>query len=250
MRVSGNSMAALGALAIAFTGFQAGVVTPARAQEPVPPGLEAPDAPEVPAADSAEDNLEILTKGPVHEAFAELILFEPQEGLVVTKAPPADVEEIPPETKPDGRDVQWIPGYWAWDDERDDFLWISGVYRVPPKGRHWVPGSWSEVDGGYRWTSGFWMSDETQDVSYLPEPPASLENGPTSEAPSEDYFWVPGCWEYQQDDYAWRPGYWSEGHADWVWIPSHYCYHQRGAVYVNGYWDYRRRRSSCIFTAS
>lgn len=33
---------------------------------------------------------------------------------------------LPPDQKPEGDDVAWIPGYWAWDDERNDFLWVSG----------------------------------------------------------------------------------------------------------------------------
>ena len=42
------------------------------------------------------------------------------------------VPELPPANKPDGPDVQWVPGYWAWDDERQDFIWVSGFWRVPP----------------------------------------------------------------------------------------------------------------------
>ena len=53
-----------------------------------------------------------------------------------------------PPRSPQGADVEWIPGYWAWDDERNDYLWISGIWRDIPPGRQWVPGYWSQVDGG------------------------------------------------------------------------------------------------------
>ena len=53
--------------------------------------------------------------------------------LIVAPAAPAEppepIEELPPEYRPDGDNVRWIPGYWAWDDERQDFLWISGLWR-------------------------------------------------------------------------------------------------------------------------
>ena len=44
---------------------------------------------------------------------------------MIPKQPPAPIEELPPEQKPEGDDVQWVPGYWAWDDNRNDFLWIK-----------------------------------------------------------------------------------------------------------------------------
>ena len=36
----------------------------------------------------AEDGVEVLTRGPVHEAFAETISFDPEPGVVVSKAAP------------------------------------------------------------------------------------------------------------------------------------------------------------------
>ena len=78
-----------------------------------------------------EQDAEVLTRGPVHEAFAGVITSNPEPGAVVPKAPPAAIEEVPPDEKPEGDNVAWIPGYWAWDDERTDFLWVSGVWRAP-----------------------------------------------------------------------------------------------------------------------
>jgi hypothetical protein len=74
--------------------------------------------------------VEVLTRGPVHEAFAETVTFDPEAGIVVTKAPAASIEELPPEQRPEGTNVEWIPGYWAWDDEHNDFLWVSGGCRT------------------------------------------------------------------------------------------------------------------------
>src|SRR5262245_12006256 len=73
-----------------------------------------------PAATNAPGQ-EVQTRGPVHEAFAGIVAFNPTPGIVVTKAPPQPIEEIPPQEKPQGDNVTWIPGYWGWDDDRSDF---------------------------------------------------------------------------------------------------------------------------------
>src|SRR5437588_3207778 len=86
----------------------------------------------------APDGVEVLARGPVHEAFAQPPdAGQPEAGPVVPGQPPAPVEELPPEQRPEGEDVQWVPGYWQWDAERGEFLWVSGSWREPPPGRQW-----------------------------------------------------------------------------------------------------------------
>ncbi|TWT85984.1 hypothetical protein Pla123a_07920 [Posidoniimonas polymericola] len=195
--------------------------------------------PDSPGAPTPGDAPQVLDHGPVHEAFADPLRFDASdEPITINQQPPEPVNELPPEYKPEGDNVEWIPGYWMWDDTRDDFIWVSGVYRNLPPGQTWVVGYWSQADRGYTWTPGFWTSAEQRNVQYLPYPPESLEEGPTSEAPGENYFWIPGCWQYRSNDYAWQAGYWYQGNQNWVWTPSHYYYTRRGAIYVNGYWDY------------
>src|SRR5579872_2171564 len=100
--------------------------------------------------------MEVEARGPVHEAFAQPTTGQPAQGPVITKQPPAPVDEVPPDQKPEGDNVQWIPGYWAWDDDTTDFIWVSGCWRIPPPGQRWMPGHWQEVDSGWIWVSGFW----------------------------------------------------------------------------------------------
>src|SRR5436305_945434 len=88
------------------------------------------------------EGVEVQARGPVHEAFGEPTNARGTPGPVVSKAPPAPVEEAPPQEKPEGDNVSWIPGYWSWDDEAADFLWVSGFWREEPPGRDWVPGEW------------------------------------------------------------------------------------------------------------
>ncbi len=185
-----------------------------------------------------EQGIEVLTRGPVHEAFAGVVVFNPEPGVVVPKSPPNIIEEVPPEEKPEGSNVTWIPGYWAWDDERNDFLWVSGVWRALPPGRQWVTGYWAKSGTGFQWTSGYWADAKVTQTTYLPAPPATLETGPNIAAPSPDYYWAPGCWVWYDYRYAWRPGYWVAGRPDWVWCPAYYSWTPRGYVFVDGYWDY------------
>lgn len=197
-------------------------------------------------ADAAQ-GMQVLTRGPVHEAFAETVTFDPEPGIVVSKAPPAAIEELPPSQKPEGANVAWIPGYWGWDDERSDFLWVSGVWRALPPVRQWVPGYWGQSAQGFQWTSGYWADAQASEVEYLPEPPATVEVGPNIAASSADQTWLPGCWVWQQGRYAWRPGFWASVQPDWVWIPAHYVWAPRGYVFVDGYWDYSIARRGVLF---
>ncbi|TWU29680.1 hypothetical protein [Bythopirellula polymerisocia] len=194
-------------------------------------------APPIPGQQNMLPDPEVLDQGPIHEAFAEPLAFEQEEAEVVTKQPPAPVQELPPDERPEGKNVEWIPGYFKFDRDRNDFVWVSGLWRDVPPGRTWIPGEWQEVDGGWQWVHGFW-SDADQELRLLPIPPASLEAGPSSPAPGDNYSWAPGCWNWQNTGYAWQAGFWYEAQPNWVWIPNHYSYTPTGCIYVNGYWDY------------
>lgn len=200
-----------------------------------------------PAPVAGEEGIQVQTRGQVHEAFAETVTFNPQPGIVAPKAPPAAIEELPPDQKPEGANVAWIPGYWGWDDERNDFLWVSGIWRALPPGRQWVAGYWGPSARGSQWTSGYWADAKASEVEYLPEPPATVEAGPNIAAPSPDNTWLPGCWVWQNRRYAWRPGYWAAVQPDWDWVPAHYVWAPRGYVFVDGYWDYSIARRGVLF---
>ena len=200
---------------------------------------------EDPQADDMD--AQVLTRGPVHEAFAGIVSYNPEPGVIITKTPPEAIEELPPEIRPAGDNISWIPGYWAWDDERSDFLWISGTWRALPPGRQWTTGYWGENGQGYQWTSGYWADSSQEETTYLPRPPVTVEAGPNTEAPSRDYGWTPGSWTWHQERYAWRPGYWAEGRSDWDWIPAQYVWTPRGYVFVDGYWDYSFDRRGVIY---
>ena len=219
----------------------------AQAQPPETAPAPKPSTQAPPPKPDGEDGVQVLTRGPVHEAFAEAVTFDPEPGVVVGEAPPDAVGEAPPDQRPDGDDVVWIPGYAAWDDERGDFLWVSGVWRSPPPGRQWVSGYWGRCGPGFQWTSGYWADAVAVEVEYLPEPPEAVESGPAGHPPSADHVWIPGLWVWRDSRYAWRPGYWVAAQADWDWVPCHYVWAPRGYVFVDGYWDYPAERRGVLF---
>ena len=206
-------------------------------------GRSAPaqDAPPPPAG------VTVQPRGPVHEAFARPSAT-PSASPVVPKEPPALINEITPDQKPDLQGVEWIPGYWAWDDEGKDFLWVSGTWRVPPPDRTWYPGSWAKVNGGWQWRSGFWGPTDPGGVRPLDAtPPASLENGPSSPAPTADSYYVPGRWVFRDGQWAWQPGAWTQNQGNMVYVPPTYQPTQNGSLYIPGYWDYPLEDRGLLF---
>src|SRR5437870_4613898 len=158
-----------------------------RAQEAQAPAGEPPPVP---------GGVEVLARGPVHEAFATLTAMA-MPTQAVPKRPPAALEELPPEEKPEG-DVIWVSGYWHYDDERKDFLWVSGIWRTPPPGKRWVAGYWRADGPQSHWVPGFWTAADkqviNQPISYLPEPPALPEVASPGAPPTPESFYAPGHW--------------------------------------------------------
>jgi hypothetical protein len=211
----------------------------------------APAAPtEQPDFDRAilkQQGIEVAPKGPIHEAFARPADLNPQPTPPVPKQPPPPIPEIPPEQKPQGDNIDWIPGYWAWDADKNDFLWVSGLYRNMPAGRRYIPGYWTQGEQGWQWVPGFLAPERQADTQYVPRPPASLENGPSVPAPDQNSFYSPGTWYYDGSQFAWRPGYWSPYQSGRIWVNSFYTWTPAGWVFVPGYWDYALADRGMLF---
>ncbi len=212
------------------------------------PGAWAQDVPPMPV-EELPAGAEVLTAGPVHEAFAEPVTMDAQAGTLVPRQPPASIEEAPPAERPAAAGVVWIPGYWAWSHARGDFIWISGCWRVAPPGMYWVPGYWAAVTGGWEWVAGFWAAaaQEPQEIQYLPAPPPAFETGPVGLAPTPDCIWTPGCWYWQDGRYIQRHGYWLIAHVGWIWTPAHYSWTPRGYVFNPAYWDHDMDARGVLF---
>jgi hypothetical protein len=181
--------------------------------------------------------VEVQARGPVHEAYAEPAQARPEPTPLVNRQPPEPIDEVPPDQKPEGDNVVWIPGYWSYDIDASDFLWVSGIWRVPPPGRVWVPGSWQQVQGGWHWVAGLWAEAGQDQLQYLPAPPPSVDEGPSMSAPEGGGTYAPGCWVFRASRYFWRPGFWVSYHPGWLWVNAHYVWTPAGYLFVEGYWD-------------
>jgi hypothetical protein len=193
--------------------------------------------PQIVFAQQNREDMTIEPRGPVHEGYAQPGDTILKPGLIVPQQPPEPIPEQPPDQRPEGDNVIWIPGYWAWDLDRKDFLWVSGFWRVPPPERKWVPGYWAKTEDGWQWISGFWADDRQNELYYQEPPPESLDYSPPTPRPDEESFYVPGCWVFRSERYVWRPGYWRAPRPGLVWCPAHYCYTPNGCLFVDGYWD-------------
>ena len=194
-----------------------------------------------------QKGVEVLTRGPIHEAFAEPLSVNPRPNPIIHQKPPATIEELPPDQKPEGTHIQWIPGYFAWDETGNDYIWISGLWRATPPGRQWMPGHWMAEGDGWQWVSGYWAVDGQAEVEYLPQPPTSIDMGPSAEAPDADSLYTPGIWVYHENRYMWRPGFWFRARPDWFYNPAGYTYSPAGYIYSEGYWDYPLERRGMLF---
>ena len=224
------------------------------AQQEVNPGQAPPSAPQPdtsvpPPQGAASDKVVELTRGPINQGFAEMTNMTPQPSPPVPKQPPAPIDEAPPDARPDNPESTWVPGYWSWDAESNNHIWVSGSWRVPPPGHRWIPGYWSETDGNYQWVSGFWTPEDVEEVTYLPPPPPYRdESVDVSEPPDADHFWVPGYWAYRTRSYEWQPGYWSRIVSGWMWVSAHYEWTPNGYVFIAGHWDYPLDQRGMLFT--
>ncbi|HEY2785680.1 MAG TPA: hypothetical protein VGJ05_11985 [Fimbriiglobus sp.] len=205
--------------------------------------LNAQDAQPLPSPKPVEPEpgVQVAEQGPIHEAFAQPGAAVRGKDMVAPKAPPPPVPELPPDTKPTGNDVKWVPGYWMWEDGKKDFTWVSGFWRDVPPGREWSAGEWKKQGNEYRYVPGFWKPTTMNQWRVdLPEPPKQLNADPNTPAPHQGMTWIPGSWVYNEGtgQYAWRSGYWADPPGNMVYQPDQYQETTYGFAYNPGYWDY------------
>src|SRR4051812_27594080 len=143
-----------------------------------------------------------LTEGPLHEAF--LSPAKDREPTRAPKAPPAPIVERPGIDRPDAA-AQWIDGYWDWDASKNDFLWVTGTWRVPPPGRFWVNSYWKRDDKGWYRVAGFWSDRQTDRVDYRKDgPPTDHPDDDPGPSPGDDYFYIPGHYAPDGNGVVWK----------------------------------------------
>jgi hypothetical protein len=188
-----------------------------------------------------EPGVRVAEQGPIHEAFAQPGAQVRGKDMVAPKAPPAPVPELPPETKPEGNDVRWVPGYWQWEESKQDFIWVSGFWRDVPPGRDWAAGEWKKSGDHYRYEPGYWKPATLSRWRIdLPEPPKPLNQEPNTPAPRQGMHWIPGGWVYNEaaGQYQWQSGQWADPPANMMYQPGQYRATDYGYAYTPPYWDY------------
>lgn len=180
----------------------------------------------------------VRLRGPLHEAFAAPLAGANEPGKIVEGRPGRPLEELPAVIKPSSPRAVWIPGYWGWDPYEREFIWVSGVWRMPPPGMRWVPGYWTEHNKGCRWVRGFWYSIKEARLHYMPSPPVERRQESPAPSTAADEFRVPGYWSNKQGEYHWTSDFAAPHKQGWVWIGSHWAWTPRGALFLPGYWDY------------
>ena len=76
-------------------------------------------------------------------------------GISVSFAPP----ELPVYEQPicPGEGYIWTPGYWAWDQDVDDYYWVPGTWVLAPEvGFLWTPGWWGWGGSAFIFHEGYW----------------------------------------------------------------------------------------------
>jgi hypothetical protein len=78
--------------------------------------------------------------------------------IYVDVAPPAPrYEQLPAR---EGYIV--TPGYYNYDTDRREHIWVKGDYQAQRRGEHWVAHEWRQENGRYRFNEGRWEKDKGQ----------------------------------------------------------------------------------------
>ncbi len=192
---------------------------------------------------------QIYEDGPVHEAY---VTASTENGVIlqaIALQPPAPiVENPPPQCHPD---TVWIPGYWAWEEKIDNFVWVSGVWRRPPTSHVWISGYWNQFDSGWAWVRGFWSSVPEHQLVYIQDKPHEPREEVIPQTPGPSYFWMPGYWDYHFDsrEYRWLSGRWGKLDPNWVYVPAYYLWRPNGFLYIPAYWDLPLQSRGCAYNA-
>lgn len=176
----------------------------------------------------------------IHEAFVSRIAdLTPQE--IIAKQPPTSKVETPPK-QPNAQTI-WIPGYWSWAKEKQDFVWICGVWRLPPPDHFWLSGFWRFEQGGWTWVRGAWLENKLKELpkdKYIATPPPASQNEEVGAPRSTDQFWSAGYWEYDRAStkFKWLSGSWQKFNPKWIFEAAHWIWRPEGYLFVPAYWDW------------
>ena len=204
----------------------------------------APRADDAPA--DAQPGVAVQSRGPIHEAFAQptgTCRLSPAPSFPSSRPTPS---RAPPDQKPDGDKCSGSPD-WSWDDETNDFIWVSGCWRVPPPGMRL--GAGPLAGGARRLASGQRLLGPDGPRAILPPPPPTLDRarhnrraeGTSIYTPDLD---LPGMRLRVAAGLLGRlPARVGVGARLLCWTPS-------GCLFIEGYWDHPLDQRGFLFSPS
>ncbi|MDB2614278.1 hypothetical protein N9Y92_03885 [Chlamydiales bacterium] len=186
-----------------------------------------------------------IEHGPIHEAFVEKLSGDIILEALPTQPPRNIIERVP---KQPNEKMIWIPGYWAFDEKGTDFIWVCGVWRLPPPTHDWQPGFWKKFDEGWVFLKGFWNQNAVGNMTYISKAPPENLNEKTGEAPANNTFWISGYWNWNGNEYQWLTGKWEKIDRDFVFVPAHYEWREEGYIFIPAYWDHSLEERGVAFS--
>ena len=54
--------------------------------------------------------------------------------------------------------AEWVRGYWRWDPQVRQHVWVPGRWMAARPGYRWVDGGWRHGRRGWIWTEGRWRA--------------------------------------------------------------------------------------------
>lgn len=186
-----------------------------------------------------------VADGPIHEAFVPAVTGVSALEAIPREPPPPIIEKIPASCDPD---AVWIKGYWDYDEDSDDFQWVGGCWRRPPRGHHWIDGFWYPIEQGFVWIRGFWSAVPEKQLVYIDEPPPDPVDEDAPNPQSANYFWLAGYWGYQPGrGYVQYAGRWIEMDPNYVLVPASYVWRPDGYVFIQAFWDWPIDKRGCTY---
>ena len=206
--------------------------------------------------------------GPIHEAFIgkeageailEAVPKKPPEPIVEKKSenrkPPASTTsgKTPIDERQFQEELVWIPGYFAWVKENQDFVWVCGTWRRPPPHHQWIPGEWLALEGeSWVWLPGFWSQEALSQMRPIGETPPDEIDENVCKSFNGDQYWVRGYWKFdtQKKTYVWHAGRFETFDPNWVYSPAHYVWRSNGYLFIPGFWDWPLEKRGVVYPST
>src|SRR5262245_49415741 len=183
--------------------------------------------------------------GPIHEAFVPAVTGITALEAIAKEPPPPIIEKAPPPCDPQ---AVWIKGYWDYDEDSDDFQWVGGCWRRPPRNHVWIDGFWQPFDQGWVWIRGFWSPVPVHNLVYISEAPPDPPEEDAPTPPGRDYFWLAGHWGYDhRAGFVQYSGRWMEMDPRFVLVPASFTWRPEGYVFIPAYWDWSLEERGCTY---